>query len=440
MTALWIGAVTWYWWENVPLVPTRSVNVPVDRLAGMLTPAGELVVIRTRRTGGNITKHGPLEFWSFPEVRKARESLSADDEIVWGPNYLSGEALIRRNGALQLVNAYSGEHLTTLPDLSGVKEFRMVPGRRQVLVQENRDIHLFEFGQLEPRWTVKDFRLRSNVVGGILIAMSYSNQMSNSNQLAPLWKAVGAKAVNVETGQIDLRFDHAGPSREIQLSTDGRWAVVRSMDQKRIWGDKRSVYDATTGTLLWTTPLKPTIDYCWFPSGGEDLCALQTTPHEPGNYLRWRAADGVPLPPPTKAEQREFNRQVTPNGQYAYVDANSSPPRMISSWLNRPTLLPAAWRDRLWSLLHRQRRKVIDHRSERLIGYLPDYERAFVLKENLGFATFISGGRISYYALPPQHNWLWLAVWTLVPPATLWFLSQVWQRRRRLLFRTRTAT
>ncbi len=71
--AAWFASVFWYWRENVPLVPTRVIEVPVNRVMASPTPAGEIPLIPIEGNSSKSRRQGPVELWSIPEARIVRE-------------------------------------------------------------------------------------------------------------------------------------------------------------------------------------------------------------------------------------------------------------------------------------------------------------------------------------------------------------------------------
>jgi hypothetical protein len=413
--AIWLAGVSWYWRENVPLVPTKSVALPVDRNLATLSPTGELIVSSSRSLDRRERRMGPFEFWSFPELKKVREAFFSTDEIVQSPDYRTGDILIRRDGKLMLCNLYSEAVLTTLPDMAEVRAFSAIHDRQAILLQSDRDLFLYEFNKSEPAWKAADVRLRGRVAGDILIA----KQLSYSNPRIPT--TVGTTAIVVASGEFDHRFDQLGPAARIDLSPDGRWALVHPQRGQPL------LCDAATGRPVWTIP-DVRVDW-WFSESGDLIYGHSG--HD-ARLIRRSSSDGTLLSPLEGQAFRQHQRQVTGDGRFAHVDANNTPPGAVQQWYNQATYLPNSWRDPLYNLLNRQRSKVIDQQMEWLIGYFPDHVRPVVLKNNLGFATY-TPGRMTYYALPPLRDWSWLGRWALLPPAILILMARAWPwiRRRR---------
>jgi len=421
LTIVWMAAVTWYWLENVPLMPTKSVKVADGHFIHARGVPSEIAVVPFRQTSAANSPfhwHGPIDIWSFPEGRKSREFLTSDDNVLIRPPYATTEILVQRNGRLEIWDVFRQKLVTPLPDTGEVRRFRTIPDRRQVLVQYRQELSLYDFHSDRPVWTTAAAVLSDSGVGDIFIARTIAPAGPR-----PLPK-VGVKAFRIADGQPDSRFDSIGPNREIQLSVDGRWAAARSHD------DRWTICEQSSGRVIWKAPTRPSFDYCQFSEDGEEFFGHENVSKGPARMLRWRSSDGVPLPDMTDAEQQTQAGHVTADGRYALISSVSSPASMVTRSLSRPWVLLDSWRGRLLGLLHRVRYKVVDRSSQRPVGALPEDARPIVLGDVPGF-LMVAPGRIDYFGVPLRHNSWWLAKYAFGPPVLLMMLLRLGRRTRR---------
>lgn len=430
MLGMWLAAVTWYWWANVPLAATRTAQKPANTQVCSLTPSGDLPLVHLRFTNGSrgpVTNCRPMEFWRFPECRKVRELFDQNDEIIAGPLYYSREVLIRRDGRLRVVNSESGETIGELPDVLGVRRFAVLPGNRQVLIDDNRDIHLYEFGQETPRWTASQMRLRGPAEGdpivGDLVTVAPRSQKNSG-------LGSGTAVLSLDTGKLDPRFDHLGRLNHIRLAPNGRFALVTTYWSPATRTPERAfLCDIASGEVLWTFPgVVVFANHPTFNADGDEVLGYEMAPEKRLKPACWSSLDGSPLPLPPPQDLMRL-RYASADGRFivrrSEINGSSLANRAVASINN----FAARYRLGFSIMNFRTGPALLEVETGHVVGPLPDNpgDTNFVFLRDRPALVCATLGEISYYELPARRNSQWLVGWALVPPLSLAAILQFWK-------------
>jgi hypothetical protein len=403
--AVWLAAVTWFWWQNVPLVPTKSVQIPSDAYVSPIpSPAGELVIMPWGVRANTTIRLGPVQFWKFPEGQIVRSLLTEKDEIIAGSSFTT-PTLIRRNGQLEVIDPKTGQSITKLPDRPNANNYRYLAERRQVLIQNGNDLELFDFDAAEPRWIAKGTMIFLGLVTPDLILAHLPDPKGRAGTFD------GVGFVSIETGLPDPRFTRMGKAWNIHTSRDGRLAMVYFPNAQR------SMYDVETGRHLWTMPLMlPSYRYSFSPDGSEYIAYLGTRT-EPRDPIRWRTSDGQELPKLSGEEMRKVLIPKSTN-RYFVKSERLDTYRTVKEWIASINRFLSRTGTMISVRLPTTRYSIVDTTSGRAIGVLPDNLDAITLPSDLGFVV-PTNGILHYFSMPPDRDYWWLAGWALLPPLSL---------------------
>jgi hypothetical protein len=421
ITALWIGAVTWYWNTSVPLAPTRSVPAPPGQRFYGISPANEVIVCATQMTTTIPPRYigcGPLEFWKFPEGVKTRTLFAADDEIVCGPRGKTRDFLLRRDGALCIVDSETGRQIATLPDIPDAYECRVLGNYERVLIAGKRDIHFYDIRSESLIWTANELYIAPGARIGDDFFIAGGRVPGKSGF------KTNDMAISLATGQPEPRFDHLGKATGIELSPDRQLALVRTSAAV-------TICDAATGSVRWTAPESPARANFKFNRDGSEIHITHFTPGSLATHSRCRTVDGQPLPDPTHAELLRSTGQVTQDGKYALLHVSRSYGAQISRLIDQLNLFFSRWNVRAHFRSNTPQTRLIETETERVLGFFRGGGGPITLflRENAGVVS-IADGQIHFYTLPPSRNWVWLVLWSLCPLAVVLLVPRFWKTLR----------
>jgi uncharacterized protein YlzI (FlbEa/FlbD family) len=367
--------------------------------------------------GTRVVQCGPLEFWAFPECRKVRELFDRDDEIIHSSLRSSGEVLIRRNGRLLVVNSESAETIGELPDVPGARRFAMAPGKKQVVIEDGRDVHLYEFGEHAPRWTAPMLWLRDpedDTVAAGLVTVSKRNPTNPGSGL-------GSGVLRLDTGELDSRFDHLGRLGRICLAPNGRFAIVTVMGSITMRKPGSAfVCDLETGQVLWTLSGLAGWNQPIFEAEGDEVLGFEMSPDKQIQAARWRSRDGGPLPAGRSRSLWQL-RQQSSDGRFtlraAVIGSNSLVDRLINNF----NQVASKYRTGYFISPLRQVPALMETETGQVIGPLPDHSTGVTHMFLPDRSALVSAGpgAVYYYELPPHRDSWWLAGWGIVPPLAL---------------------
>lgn len=382
------------------LVLFGSTSTPHGGQRLLLRSGQDEVILYRSHVERQLPPSGPLQEWDAKAGRIKREFLLPTDEIVIGDYSVRprDHVLIRREERLLLVDLATERVLGTFNDVADIESYAVDPDRRVVIVKD-RDFNLrcFEFDQETPRWVLSN---------------ASSDELVDGDQLAVgLWKSsrprsfsrVGGALVDLQTGEIDRRFDALGNVWSISLSPDGRLAVI-SLRTHSI------VCDTATVQELWRFTL--TGETFRFSPDGRDLVFWRNTDLGPvGMYCR-RALDGETIQEQPPAE---LLREL-PSGGVDYLvrgNLNQSSSKW-QVWVNRYNSLCTQLRAYALLVDLSKSRWLVDAKTGRKLGGLPgDSNLTFV--DNRTALVAVTPTHVNYYVLPPRRNYEWLAGWILGP-------------------------
>ncbi len=417
-SAVWIASVVWHWHGNVPLAATKIARLTPAAMASVLTPGGELLLLQRRwqnGPGSPVVRCGPIEYWTFPECRKVREFLTAADVIIDGPAPRTWEMLVRRNGRLLLVDAEVGQVLMPLPDIPDACRFALSPGRKEILIADNKDTVCIDLRSAATRWRIEDCSFEREATSELFLAIPRSQFQSGSFR-------ADRRVHRLATGEPDPRFDHLGAISSLTLSANGELAIVNARPAppgggspatvNRFGGQPRvtTVCRVSTGESLWTVPATT------FPAFSADDQEVHS--HRVGKDRllypsRWRAVDGDRLPDFEPGDPSPLIQQSA-DGQFAFLH------QQLEETPFKKLVIRAAHElgrhgVRIALAVTPPRTFLRETATGRNLGPLPMHASHQFLTRSNGLVS-IDHQFLRYYALPPRRDYGWLARWALLPP------------------------
>jgi len=414
--AAWVGLVAFYWWLSVPLAATRSTahggGVSMVRSAGDL----EIMLFRSDSSG---RLSGPVQFWDPASGEMTGEMLEAGDQLVPKPPFLDDDFLVvRRDGRLLLFERTSRKQLGEFKDVPDASSYVVHARRGELYIADSAmRTHCFRIGSPLPRWIVENAVLEEVVEGNWQAVTLWGPRKSGSVRGV---QRAGMALINVDTGELDRRFETLGKVLYVTLTSDGQYARVRQTAQGHVVCDLE-------GTVLWSFTLPPGESLQFSPDGSEVLF-WNTSDLGPIGVYRRRTVDGVRVDEPPSKELLA----TLPSGGTDYLVRGGSfgmSSLTVQQWLSRYHSLCLRWGLARLAIRPGDSRWLVDAKSGRILGGLP------------GGAHFARGGggrglvavtatHINYYSLPPRRNYGWLATWAVGPPLVLLVLGRGGRRAR----------
>jgi hypothetical protein len=429
LSIAWLAAVTWFWRQNVSLLPTRSVPISDASIVAGWLPDGSALISRVEldKDGDSLGySKGPVSIWRIPSLEKVSERLGDGDEL--------GAAVIDPIGQLAIVGLEAKRRIVdfttgvTLEDVPGDVHsvvFSRTP-ERHVLYLRGESVTLRDVGQSRDIWTVSGLSAKHGRFEGDVVVLNHAFRFK-SQQIIPL-NAPGCLLLNATTGEADSRFDALGKFVDVIFSRDHRWALP-----VRIPSETSQLCDARTGQPLWTVNV-PFETWPKFDLTGEELVLNWAMPNGELRESRWRCSDGKLLTKPP--EFFHFaNRLIDGSGRYA-IDATR--PRGLFEWFSGQVLNPLlqAWGSHKEFPDNRLVIVLRDLKTGAVIGPLTDWHIEMV--PGRAAALAVGKERIDLYEFPARRNWSWLTWYGVVPVAVALAVRGRWVLRRR--HRSKTAS
>lgn len=418
----WCFAVILYWRAKVPLVPTRTLEFRDRIVVAGFTQEGELAVCRLPSepiTMDGPRGRGPFEFWSLPEGTKVAETLSSDDLLVSYQMAPTGEAVIKREGKFFVAKVRTGEVISQIPsETSCDSPFVIAKGTRLVYGDGSR-LRLFNLDARREAWAFDGTLRWYWRFGPGFVVATRAAEPPGANDPPRLRNVV--VLLDLETGQLDHRFEHLGELREVVAAEEYPYAVIATTT-------KRVVCDALTGKERWQVESSAGLtDFRFEDDGAVVRCESKD---DAGNVfiVRWRAADGTELARIPKAQSDVEYRFQVPKSRYAMDSAvveASWLTKSINERLTKWKLPPDLRFDEKKKVL-----RVTDLEWNATLGQIPGESGFPILKRDGSGCVIPEDRHVQYFAFPPSRNWVWLLGWALIPPILIRVLGSGFRRIR----------
>lgn len=421
VTGVWLAAVTWYWWNNVTLVPDRVTRL-TDRVLGHAETspgtysfAGWKYKDPTAKSG--LQKTGPLQIVDSKTGRVVRQFLQPDDEIHAVTFHGQELALVSHNGRLSVVNLSDGGTRCSIEEELELKQSHFWADGKVLLLQTSAGLAAYDTSAGQQLWSRPGFSIRSLGVGVpsqlVLVApvVRPERTVGNTQITARLGPS---QVINVQTGEAEDRFGDPTVIYEIQTSPGGKYVAI---SRRR---STQTIHDASTGQLLWTLPA--TMPRCRFSDDGERVIASHLL--KKGDPWAWNAADGRVIDSPSDAVPGTFA-----NGRYSLRGPSilwiHKLPR-VTQWLMKYRLSSVV----TWLQQQQHQRFLHDNFTNRTVGRIANHSWIIAEDKDHTGISIETWGYVVHYPLPPRPNWLWLVGWAIGPPVGIVLLRVAWRRYR----------
>jgi hypothetical protein len=408
-----------YWRTRILLPPACVFQFPTDRKFCGFAPNGDVMLLTKVPDGSrqDLRRYvGPIEFWRMPEMVKVREAFTARDVFGWPRPDEQGRIVLVRDGKAWLADFNAGELLNELPGVEAKQSSWHLFNDRLISIRDDTAV-------------VYDLTSKRVVASypGQESAMQISGKLWGLRAVVPTrpiaYLRLGKiSVIDVESGQVDHRFDHIGPFSGVQASPNGATAVVSA-------GQEVVVCDLPSGRRLWSMP-SPARAELQFEQGSTVLVAHVLDSRRRPGTARWDARDGTvidPLPAPSPSlGYAHFTRNVAKDGRYA-LEEISYKKGPIALQLSRWTYGVERWlgvSDRRGPKDRNRFGQVRDLRSGEVVGaYSFEPWDDLIAPDASGFVSFstddFEANRFRYYRLPPTPDWSWLVRWGVWPAVVM---------------------
>jgi hypothetical protein len=428
--AVWLTAVTWYWWSFVPPAPAHVIPLH-GRSPRWTPPYGNLIVLSHTGPGpsrpfgvNNQTRppsFGPLHLYDPAIGQQIRQALNPEDEIlgvVLKPRQL---AVFHRDDVVSAVDLSDPRKLLKLDGVAPNSVFVFADGARIVIADSPGETTAFDLQTGERLWS------KSNVRKPV------STEHGGSEVVIAELIGHGRKVFRARTGEIDDRLGHIVP---VWPSQDGRRFAMKIDEKIKIFDSSQEK------ALRHVTLLLPgSFPMVQFSPDGKVIRVWEHNPKtrrltfwdcETGRRLQRQPDPGIPRGP------------ISLNAAWVITVENINPPvfQLIERlpakairWLQRTKMFWDAMVELNQSQVHLQ--IVTDTFTGETLGryQVPSAGKGpIVTDDEHGFVAFSGPTTIDCYRVPANRNWLWLIKWGTVPIAAAWsllFLFRKWRQRRR---------
>ncbi|MBX3443080.1 MAG: hypothetical protein KF774_11800 [Planctomyces sp.] len=405
----WIAAAAWVSHDLVGIVPSHIVRFDSSRELLGVVDDGIWVGRRTTPAAWERfpTLRGPLERYEFPSGRCTQLAFDGNDAVEFPQLTRDGLGLLRRDGALHVVDVRTGERLDTLPPVDRILAILSVPGRRQLLYNDDAILRLRDLAERREVWSANGYRYPKTISGNVISCRTATN--------GPEYATDGCALLDLDSGRpMDLLNVLGEPPLDIVLAEDCPYAVVTT------WKET-CVCSVETGAVLWDVPV--TRQPFRIGADGDELHLDQLDASGSVQTVRWRLADGRALTDmPPQAPGHAFRRT---SGHEDYIVEHVYRPRpRMPGWIERvaPPLLASMVE--VWMPSQRTVQQIVDVRSNRVLGQIdPDVAPVHV---SSGMVLAYSD-RMEFYSLPPRRDWRTIAAWSCLPPLGACVLGIGWR-------------
>jgi hypothetical protein len=370
---------------------------------------------------------GPIEFWRIPDLTKVREVFTANDAIDSTRPDASGRIVVIRDDKAWLANFDTGELLEELPGVETEECSRLLFKDRLFWVHDNTT-YIYDLSTKQVLASYPDHDGVAHMSDTLTVLRSKAYVYRGD------WALPKSTVLNTATGQPDHRFEREESIEKVELSPDGRIAVVFTADQF-------SVCDVSTAKAMWSTP-RPAVDLddIRFEEKSSVLAMDCLDEWAAPKTARWRVATGEVINPVPGMVSGVLDR--TPDEQERYaLDHRDIEKGRLTLALDRGTfhLRPFMGQQNVpWPEDHQSVLSMHDLKADRQIGvYAYEYCTDFLAPDGLSFVAFTiedyGKNQLRYYRLPPRRDWWGLLRWAFLPPVLLLTLRWVLSLRRRIV-------
>lgn len=411
-----------HWVDRVPLLPTTTIELNNGLEPIAWAGPGELVFAHRGHgssSTGNGPYFGPLEFRSFPDGGKLRNTLSPGDPI---------------QATFPLV--------TPRPDIHA----RIFPGAT-VLASPAPDSP----ERLSPFY----------FIGNQLFVYIADNTLHCCDARRNLWSTPGVQAVcwlsgnhalvslvsplpgrarphaqlsflTLHDGRLDTRIAPGSAFDIADVTSDGRFIALLVRNSVEVWS-------LESGIRLWRAPFDELgVRQLRFSQNGEFMEHWTIDESARLRYTKFRTLDGQRIAQPDEPRelaQSHLSAIAFPGHEYAFFHEFTTADARISPVMRLVSLVAGRYfglfvgsdlrpkRFQLYDLKARQRHGVIDKTDARLITS-PEVSGFALVRHRPG------GVNVELYELPPRRDWKWLAIRGVAPVLAALVLALLLSRWR----------
>jgi len=310
-----------------------------------------------------------------------------------------------RDGKWSLVNVSTGDSVEQIPVTSIIDSSHRIPGSSLLVYSEDNFIRCYDTERDAVRWSAEGFRHVYRPGPDFVVVGRAIREPQG-------WTSGGEVPLGLKDGQPLARFDHLGKINWLVPSPDGRLAAAYLSRQKKF-----AMCDALTGEVRWTAAISISPNGYRFEEDGHIFRIGGRERNGNSVVLRWNVDDGSPLDVDVTHRAGEPRRST--GTRHRIVVESEDPSVGIEATIRRALLktsfarLAPPFLNRTW---------LVDPATSKNLGIISTGRRFILRTPDEQALVVFAGKHVDYFEFPPTRNWLWLILWSLVPPASCWLL------------------